>query len=216
MTSLRSQTDAQIDKTRQGNPEFAQKVDKLLADAVAFKQGDSALTVGSKAPSFILPDANGVLVKFSDLLDKGALVVTFYRGSWCPYCNLQLRALSQRLAELHELIAELVAVSAQVPDESLSVVEKQELTFPVLSDQDAKLAEAFGVAWQVPAVLTEHMKNDRGLDLEKINNGNGSILPIPATFITNQAGDIVWRFVDVDYRNRSEPDDIVEQLKSLG
>ncbi|MEP1552889.1 MAG: peroxiredoxin-like family protein [Paraglaciecola sp.] len=215
MTSLRSQTDAQIDKTRQGNPEFAQKVDKLLADAVAFKQGDSALTVGSKAPSFILPDANGVQVKSSDLLDKGALVVTFYRGSWCPYCNLQLRALSQRLAELHELNAELVAVSAQVPDESLSVVEKQELTFPVLSDQDAKLAEAFGVAWQVPAVLTEHMKNDRGLDLEKINNGNGSILPIPATFIINQAGDIVWRFVDVDYRNRSEPDDIVEQLKSL-
>ncbi|MEP1385710.1 MAG: peroxiredoxin-like family protein [Paraglaciecola sp.] len=216
MTSLRSQTDAQIDKTRQGNPEFAQKVDKLLADAVAFKQGDSALIVGSKAPSFILPDANGVQVKSSDLLDKGALVVTFYRGSWCPYCNLQLRALSQRLAELHELNAELVAVSAQVPDESLSVVEKQELTFPVLSDQDAKLAEAFGVAWQVPAVLTEHMKNDRGLDLEKINNGNGSILPIPATFIINQAGDIVWRFVDVDYRNRSEPDDIVEQLKSLG
>ncbi|MEP0177831.1 MAG: peroxiredoxin-like family protein [Paraglaciecola sp.] len=215
MTSLRSQTDAQIDKTRQGNPEFAQKVDKLLADAVAFKQGDSALTVGSKAPSFILPDANGVQVKSSDLLDKGALVVTFYRGSWCPYCNLQLRALSQRLSEIHELNAELVAVSAQVPDESLSVVEKQELTFPVLSDQDAKLAEAFGVAWQVPAVLTEHMKNDRGLDLEKINNGNGSILPIPATFIINQAGDIVWRFVDVDYRNRSEPDDIVEQLKSL-
>ncbi|MEO9947453.1 peroxiredoxin-like family protein [Paraglaciecola sp.] len=216
MTSLRSQTNAQIDKTRQGNPEFAQKVDKLLADAVAFKQGDSALTVGSKAPSFILPDANGVQVKSSDLLDKGALVVTFYRGSWCPYCNLQLRAVSQRLSEIHELNAELVAVSAQVPDESLSVVEKQELTFPVLSDQDAKLAEAFGVAWQVPAVLTEHMKNDRGLDLEKINNGNGSILPIPATFIINQAGDIVWRFVDVDYRNRSEPDDIVEQLKSLG
>ncbi|MEP2653251.1 MAG: peroxiredoxin-like family protein, partial [Paraglaciecola sp.] len=117
MTSLRSQTDAQIDKTRQGNPEFAQKVDKLLADAVAFKQGDSALTVGSKAPSFILPDANGVQVKFSDLLDKGALVVIFYRGSWCPYCNLQLRALSQRFAELRELNAELVAVSAQVPDE---------------------------------------------------------------------------------------------------
>lgn len=215
MTSLRSQTDSQMDKTRQGNPEFAQKVDKLLADAVAFKQGDSALAVGSKAPSFDLPDANGKQVKSSDLLENGALVVTFYRGSWCPYCNLQLRALSQRLAEIHGLNAELVAISAQVPDESLSIVEKQELTFPVLSDQDAKLAEAFGVAWQVPEVLTEHMKKDRGLDLEKINNGNGSILPIPATFIINQAGDIVWRFVDVDYRNRSEPEDVIEQLKTL-
>jgi peroxiredoxin len=215
MASLRSQTDAQMDKTRQGNPEFAQKVDTLLAQAVAFKQGSNALAIGSKAPSFDLPNANGTQINSSDILAKGIMVVTFYRGSWCPYCNLQLNALGQRLPEIHSLGAELVAISAQVPDESLSIVEKQSLDFEVLSDQDAKLAESFGVAWQVPAVLSEHMKQDRGLDLEKINNGNSSVLPIPATFIINQAGEIVWRFVDVDYRNRSEPEDIIQQLKNM-
>ena len=144
-----------------------------------------------------------------------ALVVTFYRGSWCPYCNLQLRALQARLADINALGAQLVAISPQVPDGSLSKNEISEMDFIVLSDQNAKVAAEYGVAWEVPEFVLNHMKVDRQLDLESINNGNGSVLPIPATFVIGTDGVISWRFVDVDYRTRSEPDDIIDALKKL-
>ncbi|WOD06801.1 peroxiredoxin-like family protein [Marinomonas sp. GJ51-6] len=142
-------------------------------------------------------------------------MVTFYRGSWCPYCNLQLRALQACLGEFNDLGAELVAISPQVPDDSLSKDEISQMAFQVLSDQSAKVAVEYGVAWEVPEYLVNHMKVDRGLDLEAINNGNGNVLPIPATFVIDRDGKVAWRFVDVDYRTRSEPADIIEALKKL-
>ena len=89
------------------------------------------------------------------------------------------------------------------------------MTFTVLSDQNAKVASQYGVAWEVPEFLLDHMRVDRNLDLEKINNGNGSVLPIPATFIIGTDGIITWSYVNVDYRTRSEPEEIVEVLKKL-
>ena len=85
----------------------------------------------------------------------------------------------------------------------------------MLSDQDALVAADFGVAWKVPELVLEHMRKDRNLELSDINNGNGSVLPLPATFVINTDGNVVWRFVDVDYRIRSEPEDIVNALKAL-
>ena len=89
------------------------------------------------------------------------------------------------------------------------------MDFIVLSDQDAEIASQYGIAWKVPEFIAEHMRVDRGLDLESINNGNGTILPIPATFIIGKNGIISWRFVDVDYRTRSEPEDIIKALKNF-
>ncbi|MBU2980097.1 peroxiredoxin-like family protein [Alteromonas sp. C1M14] len=215
MSDLRSQTDAQIEKTRSGNPTFMAAVDALIEEARAFETGGNALSLGQGTPDFALPDANGKSVSLAALLQKGPVVVTFYRGGWCPYCNLELRALQSKLEEIHQLGAQLVAISPQKPDESLTQLEKQDLAFPVLSDQDAKVAQAFGVAWTVPDVLTEHMRKDRQLDLTAINNGNGNVLPIPATFVLNAKGEVVWRFVDVDYRKRAEPDDVIAALKGL-
>jgi peroxiredoxin len=128
---------------------------------------------------------------------------------------LQLRALQARLADIHTLGAQLVAISPQVPDGSMTKDEMHDLEFLVLSDQDAKVASQYGVAWQVPEFLAEHMRVDRKLDLEAINNGNGSVLPIPATFVIGQNGVVTWRYVDVDYRTRSEPEDIIQTLKLL-
>ncbi|MEG3765904.1 peroxiredoxin-like family protein [Alteromonas sp. 14N.309.X.WAT.G.H12] len=215
MSDLRSQTDAQIEKTRSANPTFMAAVDALIEEARAFETGGNALTLGQVAPDFALPNANNTSVSLDALLEKGPVVVTFYRGGWCPYCNLELRALQSKLDEIRQLGAELVAISPQKPDESLSQLEKQNLAYPVLSDQDAKVAQSFGVAWTVPDVLTEHMRKDRQLDLTEINNGNGNVLPIPATFVLNQKGEVVWRFVDVDYRKRAEPDDIISALSAL-
>ncbi|GGB59187.1 hypothetical protein GCM10011607_19780 [Shewanella inventionis] len=141
-------------------------------------------------------------------------MVTFYRGSWCPYCNLQLRALQARLSDINALDAQLVAISPQIPDGTMTQDEISNMDFEVLSDQDAKVAALFGVAWQVPAFLSEHMRVDRKLDLDAINNGNGTILPIPATFVVDRAGKVVWRFVDVDYRTRAEPNDIIDAIRT--
>jgi len=93
--------------------------------------------------------------------------------------------------------------------------EMSEMDFLVLSDQDAKVASQYGVAWEVPEVLLQHMRVDRKLELEAINNGNGSVLPIPATFIIGRDGVVTWRYVDLDYRTRSEPDDIINALQKL-
>lgn len=215
MTTLKEQTEAKVAAGRQANPDFMQGIDENIAQAKAFKEGENALKVGQSVPNFELPNAKGDLVSFFELLEKGPLVVTFYRGSWCPYCNLQLRALQARLDDIQALGAELIAITPQVPDGSLSNDEMSEMDFVVLSDQDAKVAAEFGVAWQVPEFMLEHMKVDRQLDLESINNGNAAILPIPATFVIGRDGVVAWRYVDVDYRTRSEPNDIIEALKGL-
>ncbi|MFC7337465.1 peroxiredoxin-like family protein [Haloferula chungangensis] len=213
--SLREQTDAQIEKTRQANPEFMESVDDIIASARKFKTGAGAVSVGRMAPQFTLPDARGKLISLKELRAKGPLVVTFYRGGWCPYCNLQLRALQAELPEIRNLGAELVAISPQKPDESLSQTEKTSLDFHVLSDQDARVASEYGVAWNVPERLLAHMRDDRKLDLESINDGNGNILPIPATFVLDRQGSVVWSFVEVDYRQRAEPGDIIKVLEKL-
>jgi len=215
MQKLREQTDAKIAFGRQKNPEFMKGVDEIIEEAKAFEKGKNALKVGEQAPNFELPDALGNQIKLSGLLENGAVVVTFYRGSWCPYCNLQLRALQAKLPEIQSLGATLVAISPEVPDASMTKNEISEMDFTVLSDQDAKVASKYGVAWEVPEFLLDHMRIDRDLDLKQINNGNGTVLPIPATFIVGTDGAIQWSYVNVDYRTRSEPDEIVEALKSI-
>ncbi|GHA07783.1 peroxiredoxin [Arenicella chitinivorans] len=215
MTTLKKQTTAKIEAGRQANPEFMKKVDDIIDQAKRFQQGSNAIEVGAKAPEFVLPDQQNKSTILVDMLAKGPVVVTFYRGSWCPYCNLQLRALQARTADIQALGAELIAISPQVPDGSMTQDEISAMNFIVLSDQDAIVAAQYGVAWRVPDFLLEHMRVDRQLDLEQLNNGNAHVLPIPATFVINRDGTITWRYVDVDYRTRSEPDDIIEALRAL-
>jgi peroxiredoxin len=214
MTSLKDKTDAQIEKTRQAKPEFMQAIDDIMITARKFEQGGSAISIGQQAPNFELSNAQGEHVLLSDLLENGPVVVTFYRGDWCPYCNLQLKALHSRLADIHMLGAELIAISPQMPDASVTKTVLNELQFPVLSDQDASVARQYGVAWEVPDLILEHMRKDRNLDLAVINNGNGNVLPIPATFILDRDGIVLWRYVDVDYRTRGEPSDIITALEN--
>ncbi|MGJ8743236.1 peroxiredoxin-like family protein [Polaribacter sp.] len=215
MKTLREQTEAKVAAGRNAKPEFMKGVDAVIENAKAFEEGKNALKVGQKATNFRLPNANGEIISLDTLLKKGTLVITFYRGDWCPYCNLQLRALQARLSEIHALGTSLVAISPQVPVGSLTKSEISEMDFTVLSDQDAKIATQYGVAWKVPEFLVAHMREDRGLDLDKINNGDGSILPIPATFIVGQNGVVLWNYVNIDYRIRSEPEEIIAALKKL-
>lgn len=215
MENLKKQTDAKIAAGRQANPDFMKGVDDVIDQARAFQQGSDAINIGQTAPGFELPNAVGESISLDALLTKGPVVLTFYRGGWCPYCNLQFRALQARLADIDALGATLVAISPQVPDGSMTQDEISTMDFVVLSDQDAKIASQYGIAWEVPEFLLEHMRVDRNLNLEAINNGNGSVLPIPATFVLDRDGVVTWRYVDVDYRTRSEPDDIIKALQKL-
>lgn len=215
MKTLRELTDAKIESGRKAKPEFTKGVNEVIAKAKQFQEGKNAIQVGQIAPNFELPNAKRELVFLNELLDNEPVVLTFYRGDWCPYCNLQLRALQARIAEIHEFGASLVAISPQVPDDSMSENEISKMDFIVLSDEGAKVASKYGVAWKVPDFLKEHMRVDRELDLAKINNGNGDILPIPATFIIAKDGKVKWNYVNVDYRMRSEPEEIIAALKKI-
>ncbi|MFD2541665.1 peroxiredoxin-like family protein [Lacinutrix gracilariae] len=215
MKTLKEQTDAKIAAGRQAKPDFMKGVDAIIEEAKAFQLGANAIKVKEKAPDFELPNADGKSISLHSLLVKGPVVVAFYRGSWCPYCNLQLRALQAKLKDIHALGATLVAISPEVPDGSMTKNEISKMEFVVLSDQDAKVATQYGVSWEVPEFLMEHMRVDRNLDLETINNGNKNILPIPATFVLGTDGVVKWSYVNVDYRTRSEPDEVIQALKTL-
>ncbi|WP_405326086.1 peroxiredoxin-like family protein [Leeuwenhoekiella sp. LLG6367-2.1] len=215
MTTLREQTDAKIAAGRKAKPEFMEGVDEIINEAKAKDLGNKAIQINQQAPHFELPNQEGKQILLDDLLAKGPVVITFYRGDWCPYCNLQLRALQARLNDIHQLGATLVAISPQVPDGSLTESEIAKMEFMVLSDQDAKIASEYGVTWKVPEFLLDHMRIDRQLDLVQINNGNGLILSIPATFVIGKDGLVKWSYVNVDYRTRSEPDDIIKALEAI-
>ena len=183
---------------------------ELAASGIAQR----ALKTGDRAPDFRLPDARGGYVRLKDLLAAGAVVLCFYRGGWCPYCNLELRALQQVLPEITRLGAKLVAVSPQTPDESLSTTEKNALSFSVLSDIGSTAAKSFGIAYDLAEELRSlYARSDDALP-EK--NGDKSwVLPIPATYVIDADGTVALSFVDVDYRNRLEPAEILTALQSL-
>ena len=182
-----------------------------VADFVA-----SLKTLGKEdqAASFALPDVNGDEVKLEELLQQGPVVLSFYRGGWCPYCNLELRALQAALPEIRELGASLVAISPQTPDQSLSTSEKNELEFSVLSDVGNQVAREFGLVFSLPESLRP-IYAQFGIDIPAHNGDDSFDLPVPATYVIDRDGTIKYSFVNVDYQQRGEPSEIVAALRGL-
>ena len=171
----------------------------------------SALGMGAMLPSATLINATGDSVQLTALHSGKPTVVIFYRGGWCPYCNLELRAWQNLLPELQRAGAQLIAISPQLPDSSLSTAEKNELAYPVLSDSSLAAAQAFGVAFTLPAELVELYANV-GNDLPTINGNGQWVLPVPATFVFDENGVVIYRHVESDYRQRAEPADVLRLL----
>ena len=171
------------------------------------------LQVGEKAPDFSLSNATDKTIKLSNLLKKGKAVLTFYRGSWCPYCNLQLAHYQKSLAEIQALGAKLVAISPQTPDESLNIKEKNELDFEVLSDNGnivaRKYTSVFKNADKVINTMTE-----LGFDFDAHYSDDSRELPIPAVFIIEKDATISFaKSLGGDYRNRIDISEIINALK---
>ena len=186
-------------------PERVAMMESATADLRASGIEQRALHAGDRAPrDLVLPDALGRPVRLADLWQSGPLVLLFYRGGWCPYCNLELRAWQRELGALRRLGASLVAISPQTPDNSLSTTEKNELAFPVLSDSSLAAAEAFGVAFTLSPELVE-LYGSVGNELPVINGNGQGTLPLPATYVIDRNGRIEFALVEADYRQRAEP-----------
>nr|SCO70314.1 Reductase [Streptomyces argillaceus] len=183
-------------------------------ELAASGQAERALAVGAHAPRFTLPSATGRTVSLDALLTDGPVVLTFYRGAWCPYCNIALRSLQQHHADITRRGARLVALSPQIPDESLSLTEKHELAFDVLSDVGSDTAKQYGLAFDLPADLAA-VYDKLGFDLQRVNGGHARTLPLPATYVIDRDGTVRWAFVDTDYTTRAEPADILAALDAL-
>ena len=173
---------------------------------------DLPVTVGDTAPLFSLPDANGNTVALADLLQQGKVVLTFYRGVWCPYCNLELRNLQAILPQIQAAGATVVAVSAMKPDFSAATQNQNELTFTVLSDMDTAVASQYTTVIQNPQTSTQAMA-DLGYDFYAFYDNQSGNLPVPATFVIDQQGKIIFAASKGgDYRERVEPQAILDAL----
>jgi len=172
-----------------------------------------AKAVGDTLPDATLPGATGQSVTLSSLWAQGPVVISFYRGGWCPYCNMELRALQKILPQLTELNARLVAISPETPDNSLNTQEKNELAFPVLSDIDNAYAKELGLVFQMPEDLQEHYHNN-GLHVDQHNGNENYELPMPATYVVDTTGKVIEAFVPEDYTERLDPENIVRALQA--
>ena len=172
------------------------------------------LAVGDHAPNFTLPDALGQPVTLADLLAQGPVVVVFYRGEWCPYCNIQVRSLQEALPRFRELGASLVAISPQAADHSLSLTEKHELAFPVLSDLDQEVIRAYRVQFTLVGDLEDLQVNVFQNDPRNQNANHSRSLPVPATFVIDRDDIVRAAFVSSDWRVRAEPANIEAALRS--
>ncbi len=207
----------EIDQRRAGSniPDAArmtmeQATEKLRASGII----DQAKKEGDHYIDFTLPNVDGKQVKLSEKLKDGPIILTFYRGGWCPYCNLQLKAYQDHLEQFKAAGGQLIAISPESMESAETTVKKHELQYEILTDNLNKEARKYGLVFKLPEDLKEvYLKF--GLDLEK-NQGNDSWeLPIPATYVIDKNGKIVYSFLNVDYVQRAEPKDIINALKKL-
>ncbi len=177
----------------------------------------NALKVGAQVHPFVLPNALNNEVSLKDELEKNDFVVlNFYRGGWCPYCNLELKEFQGRLGELKELNTSLIAISPQTPDASLSTQEKNELSFEVLSDEKNVIAKEFGLVFSLADELKPIYESFK-INLPTSNDDDSYEIPMPATYVLDKKGVVIFAFIDEDYTKRCEPQlilDIIQKNKS--
>lgn len=181
---------------------------------IASGQAERALKAGDLAPAFTLNDQDNKPVSSRVLLAKGPLVVSFYRGVWCPYCNLELQALEAALPELETRGASLVAISPQTAPNSRKSARDNNLTFPILSDAMCEVADAFGIRFTLPDDLVALYKNFKN-ELPAFNNDPAWVLPMPARFVIGMDGIIAYAEVNPDYTRRPDPSELLPALDLL-
>ena len=195
-------------------PEIHPVMERATAELIASGQAGRALKAGDRAPDFSLNDPDGHPVLSADLLARGPLVLSFYRGVWCPYCNLELQALQEALPQFQALGASLVAISPQLAANSRKSQRQNKLEFPILSDTGNEVAAAFGLRFTLPDYLVELYRSLKN-DLPAFNGDPGWTLPMPARYVIGQDGIIAYAEVNPDYTLRPEPEAMLPVLERI-
>ncbi|WP_285424215.1 peroxiredoxin-like family protein [Pseudomonas sp. efr-133-TYG-103a] len=189
-------------------------MEKSTQDLVSSKQAERALKSGDNAPAFTLADSDGNTVTSKDLLLKGPLVITFYRGVWCPYCNLELQALEALRSEIESRGATLVAISQQTAGNSRASRRDNAVSFPILIDQGGMLADAFGIRWALQGEI-KALYEQFGVNLQTFNGESSWTLPMPARYVIDTQGVIAYSEINPDYTQRPEPVELLPVLDAL-
>jgi peroxiredoxin len=189
---------------------YEAKIEELRSEFAS----KSAIGVNDTAPDFALPNPAGKSIVLKDLLRSGPVALTFYRGGWCPYCNIQLRAYQGALPQITGLGGRLVAISPQLPDNSLDTASKNALTFDVLSDVGNKVSRSYGLVYSLPEEIRSALRSNNKA-LPSINGDESWELPVPATYVVARDQRVALAYIDVDYRKRPEPEALLTCLKSL-
>lgn len=193
-------------------PSVIETMHRATAELIASGAAGHALKAGDQAPTFTLRDPDGKPVSSAELLAHGPLVISFYRGVWCPYCNMELQALQAALAEFEALGANLVAISPQTAVNSRKSVRQNALDFPILSDPHNGVAASFGLRFKMPDYLVDLYKALKN-DLPSFNGDPSWTLPMPGRFVIGQDGTILYAEVNPDYTRRPEPEDMLPALR---
>ncbi len=213
--TLAEQTQETVEAFMGGlTPDVQQTVGEVFERLLNSNITDHSKEVGDTAPEFILPNINGGQTSLSELLDKGPVVLSFYRGGWCPFCNLEFKALHDKLPEIRALGATLVGISPETLAVSQQTVRDHALEFDVLSDEGNRVAREYGLLMVVDEAIRPHYLQ-WGIDVPAANGDETFELPVPATYVIDQSGVIRAAHVDKDYTKRMEPADIVAALKAL-
>jgi len=193
-------------------PSVIETMHRATAELIASGAAGRALKAGEKAPAFTLKSPDDRPISSLSLLVKGPLVISFYRGVWCPYCNMELQALQVALPEFQALGASLVAISPQTAVNSRKSVRENDLDFPILSDNNNDVAASFGLRFSLPDYLVALYKSLKN-DLPAFNGDDSWTLPMPARYVIGQDGVILYAEVNPDYTRRPEPADMLPALR---
>ena len=178
---------------------------------VKAQSAPEGLFIGSKAPDFKAKDQYGQVIRLKDVLKKGKVVLVFYRGQWCPYCNKELKRLEDSLQLIKDKGATLIAVSPEKPENVTKTVEKTSATYSILFDDGLKIMKAYDVAFELSENVLTRYKN-AGLDVEANNGTNGKYLPVPAVYIIDKESMVIYRFFEPDYKKRASVKEILANL----
>jgi peroxiredoxin len=218
-TQIRTRLQEELDQFKRAFTEGLDEAQRALLERVSARMIASlaerrTLARGERIPEFILPSVKGPPLDIRFALREGPVVLTFYRGLWCPYCSFQLQAYQRILPQIRAYGASLVAVSPQVPDVSLATAEKWNLQYDVLSDTGNRVARRFGLVFPMETAIRQ-MYLQLGVSLPAHNGDESWELPFPGTYVVDSHGIVQYAWVCADYTRRAEPQEILDVLDSL-
>lgn len=191
--------------------EILEAFGKSIEDLKTKNMEKNSIQIGERIPAFSLPNALGKMINSDEVLKNNKMILAFYRGSWCPYCNLELKFLQENLSRIKEKNAVLIAVSPQSPDHSLTMIEKNNLEFEVLTDINNDFAEKLGITFQLQDFVLPYYQS-LGINLADFNANNENTLPVPVVFVIDERRTVLYKFLDVNYMSRVDVEDLIQVL----